>query len=63
LKKLEHPNIVKFLEFGTNGYVVKANKTINKLVYMTFEYVPMTLFDMVNGIGKMGEEAGRVFMS
>ena len=65
LKGLDHENIVKIHEYGCDGIVVKANdKQLKNQVYILTDYVPAgTLFDLVEQLGPMKEEAGRALFS
>lgn len=62
---LDHKNIVKIIEYGSDGKVVKASGRIkDNLVYVVLEYFNgKTLFEMCNGFGKMKEEVGRLFLT
>lgn len=64
LSGLEHKNITKIIDYGSDGVVVKASgKKIDNLVYLALEYIDGgILFDLVQSQGKMGEDAGRYFM-
>jgi len=64
LHGLEHKNITKIIDYGSEGVVVKASgKRIENLVYIMLEYIDGgILFDAVQTCGKMGEDAGRYFM-
>ena len=40
LYSIDHQNIVKMYDYGTNGYITKPNgKKITKIVYIILEYV------------------------
>jgi len=64
LSGLEHKNITKIIDYGSDGVVVKASgKRIENLVFIALEYIDGgILFDLVQSQGKMGEETGRYFM-
>jgi len=64
LSGLEHKNITKIIDYGSDGFVVKASgKRIENLVYIALEYIDGgILFDLVQSQGKMGEDTGRYFM-
>lgn len=64
LKNLQHEGIIKLLDFGDAGTVLKpSGRVINNLVYIVLEYVEGgLLFDLCQMMGPMGEEAGRVFI-
>ncbi len=63
LQTLKHPNIVKILEYGDNGMVVKpSGRTLDKLVYIVLEFVSGgLLFDLCQLLGGLGEDGGRFF--
>jgi serine/threonine protein kinase len=63
LKNLQHPGIIKMLDFGDNGQVVKPSaRVIPNLVYIIMECVQGgLLFDMCQLMGNMGEDVGRFF--
>ena len=63
LKNLEHPGIIRMLDFGDAGQVVKpSTRVIPNLVYIVMESVQGgLLFDMCQLMGSMGEDAGRFF--
>lgn len=65
LKTLQHDNIVKLLDYGSNGVVKKANgKTVENIVYLKLEFISGgLLFDVCQSLGAMGEDKGRFFMS
>lgn len=64
LYSLDHPNIVKMYDYGTNGFITKPNaKKITKIVYIVLEYVENgLLFELCQSAGGMGEAAGRYLM-
>jgi len=57
LKKLDHPNIVKIIEYGKDGTITKPKgKVLNDLVYIILEYITGgLLFDVCQTLGAMGE--------
>lgn len=63
LRMLDHKNIVRLIDCGANGVIVKpSGRTISDLVFLTMEYVNgELLYDVCQGLGGMGEEAGRFF--
>ncbi len=63
LQTLKHPNIIKILEFGDNGWVLKpSGKQLHGLVYIVLELVQGgLLFDVCQLVGGLGEEGGRYF--
>lgn len=64
LKMLDHHGIVKCIETGKNGTVMKPSGTVVKdLVYILLEYIPNgTLFNLCESNGAMGESIGRFFL-
>jgi len=65
LKNLNHMGIIRMVDFGDAGQVVKpSGRVINNLVFIVMEYVAGgLLFDLCQTMGAMGEDAGRFFMS
>merc|ERR1712048_1088646 len=65
LKNLNHRGIIRMIDFGDAGQVVKpSGRVINNLVFIVMEYVSGgLLFDLCQTMGAMGEDAGRFFMS
>jgi len=65
LKNLNHMGIIRMMDFGDAGQVVKpSGRVINNLVFIVMEYVSGgLLFDLCQTMGAMGEDAGRFFMS
>ena len=63
LSTLKHPNIIKILEYGDAGWVLKPNgKELTGLVYIVLEFVAGgLLFDLCQLLGGLGEEIGRYF--
>lgn len=63
LKNLNHCGIIRMMDFGDAGQVVKpSGRIINNLVFIVMEYVPgELLFNLCQDMGAMGEEAGRFF--
>jgi len=57
--------VIRLIDFGDVGEVVKpSGRVIKNLVYIIMEYVAGgLLFDFVEKMGGMGEEAGRFFMT
>ena len=56
-----HQNIVKMLDHGTGGVIVKpCGKMLRQITFITMEYIsgPL-LFDLCRNLGSMGEDAGR----
>jgi len=65
LKNLNHAGIIRMMDFGDAGQVVKpSGRVINNLVFIVMEYVSGgLLFDLCQTMGAMGEDAGRFFMT
>lgn len=65
LKKLKHNNIVNILGYGSDGVVVKpSGNTVKDFIYIIMEYADNgLLFDLAQGLGEMGEDAGRYFLN
>jgi serine/threonine protein kinase len=63
LQALKHPNIIKIIEFGDNGHVLKpSGRELNGLVYIVLELVQGgLLFDICQLVGGLGEDGGRFF--
>ena len=63
LRSLNHSGIISLVEYGDQGIVEKpSGRTINNLVYLVLELVQGgLLFDVCQGLGAMGEDAGRFF--
>lgn len=64
LKGLNHDNIVKLIDYGSEGTVKKkSGRVIEDLVYILMEHVSGgLLYDLCNQVGAMGEDCGRFFM-
>lgn len=64
LKNLNHTGIIRMIDFGDVGEVVKpSGRIIKNLVYIVMEYVTGgLLFDLCQTMQGMGEDAGRFFM-
>ena len=65
LKSLNHKNVIRIVDFGSDGYVKKpSGKEIKGLVYIILEYVSCgLLFDLCHKYDQLGEDIGRFFMS
>ena len=65
LKNLNNDSIVRLLDYGDAGQVVKpSGRIINNLVFLVLEFVHGgLLFDLCQNMGAMGEDAGRFFLS
>ncbi len=63
LQALKHPNIIKILEYGDNGTVLKpSGRSLSGLVYIVLEFVSGgLLFDLCQLLGGLGEDGGRFF--
>ena len=64
LRGLDHKGIVRLVETGQKGTVLKPSGTkMQNLVYLLLEYVPCgTLFNLCEKNGPMGENIGRFFL-
>ena len=64
LRGLDHKGIVRLIETGQKGTVLKPSGTkMQNLVYLLLEYVPCgTLFNLCEKNGPMGENIGRFFL-
>lgn len=60
---LNHQNIVKMLDKGTNGKIITASGQISTDVhYLTMEHISGgLLFSLCHNKGALGEDAGRFF--
>lgn len=65
LKNLDHAGIIRLIDYGDAGQVVKpSGRVIDSLVFIVMEYVSGgLLFDLCQTMGAMGEDAGRFFLS
>jgi len=65
LQGLKHKHIVNIVCYGSDGHVAKPNgKEMGNIVFLMLEYVSGgLLFDMCQSLEKMGEDAGRYFMT
>lgn len=63
LSALHHKNIVKLIDYGSDGQIVKCSgRVLSNLVYIALEYVDGGLmFDLCKAGGAMGEDIGRFF--
>ena len=63
LQTLKHPNIIKIIEYGDKGHVLKpSGRQLEGLVYIVLEFVSGgLLFDICQLCGGLGENAGRYF--
>lgn len=61
LSALNHNNIVRLIDYGSDGQIVKCSgRVLSNLVYISLEYVEGGLmFDLCKTGGAMGEEIGR----
>jgi len=64
LKNLSHDGVIKMVDFGDAGQVVKpSGRIISNLVFIIMEFVKGgLLFDFCQTMGTMGEDHGRFFM-
>jgi len=64
LKNLDHCGIIRMVDYGDAGQVVKpSGRVIENLVFIVMEYVQGgLLFDLCQTMGAMGEDAGRFFL-
>jgi serine/threonine protein kinase len=64
LQKLDHPNIMKILEWGDNGQIKDNNHEYGNLVYLVTEYITGdNIFALIKTLHASGEEGGRYFLS
>lgn len=61
MSALHHKNIVKLLDYGSDGQIVKSSgRVLSNLVYICLEYIEGGLmFDLCKTGGAMGEDIGR----
>ena len=61
LSALHHKNIVKLIDYGSDGQIIKCSgRILSNLVYIALEYVEGGLmFDLCKTGGAMGEDIGR----
>lgn len=61
LSWMDHKNVVKLLDYGTDGTIIKpSGREIKNIVFITMEYVSGCLmFNLCQSMGGMGEDAGR----
>ena len=64
LSGLNHKNIVRILDYGKEGLLIKKNGSfIDGLVYIMMEYVEGgSMFDIVNNLEGIGEDGARHFL-
>lgn len=64
LKNLDHAGIIRMVDYGDAGQVVKpSGRVIEGLVFIIMEFVQGgLLFDLCQTMGAMGEDAGRFFL-
>jgi serine/threonine protein kinase len=64
LNGLKHPNINKFIDYGSDGKIVKpSGRVIPNLIYIILDYVPGGIFyDLCQAAGGVGEQGGRYFL-
>lgn len=64
LKNLDHSGIIRMVDYGDAGQVLKpSGRIIDNLVFIIMEFVQGgLLFDLCQTMGAMGEDAGRFFL-
>ena len=64
LHGLKHPNINRFIDYGSDGQIVKpSGRVIPNLIYIILDYVPGGIFyDLCQAAGGVGEQGGRYFL-
>lgn len=64
LKAMQHDNIIKIVDYGSDGTILKTSNTlIQNMVFIMMEHVKGgLLFDLCQDMGGMGESVGRFFM-
>lgn len=64
LKNLDHSGIIRMVDYGDAGRVVKpSGRVIDNIVFIIMEFVQGgLLFDICQTMGAMGEDAGRFFI-
>jgi serine/threonine protein kinase len=64
LKNLDHNGIIRMVDYGDAGQVLKpSGRIIDNLVFIIMEFVQGgLLFDLCQTMGAMGEDAGRFFL-
>lgn len=65
LKNLDHKGIIRLIEYGDSGIVLKpSGRELSHIVYIIMEYVQGgLLFDFCQSFGAMGEDVGRFFLA
>jgi serine/threonine protein kinase len=63
LHGLKHANINRFIDYGSDGEIVKpSGRKIPNLIYIILDYVPGGIFyDLCQAAGGVGEQGGRFF--
>ena len=64
MSSLNHENIVKLIDHGTKGTILKkSGRKLNDIHYIILEHVRgQLLFDLCESMGPMGEDSGRFFL-
>jgi serine/threonine protein kinase len=64
LKNLDHSGIIRMVDYGDAGQVLKpSGRIIDNLIFIIMEFVQGgLLFDLCQTMGAMGEDAGRFFL-
>ena len=65
MSSLDHVNIVKMIDHGSEGNILKkSGKGLVDIRYIMMEHVKgKLLFDFCESMGSMGEDAGRFFLN
>jgi len=60
---MNHKNIVRLIDYGTDGEIIKpSGRQIQNIVYIMMEYISGGLmFNLCQNLGGMGEDVGRFF--
>ncbi|CAI2367630.1 unnamed protein product [Moneuplotes crassus] len=62
MKELDHPNILKLVDYNTDAKAIRADGSKLKLQYMAIEYAEGgELFDFISDTGRFSEEHARYF--
>lgn len=62
LQKLDHPNVLKMIEYGTGGEYIKSNGQVKSVSYIVFELIDGgELFDILLLTGPFRERIARHF--
>lgn len=56
----EHSNIIKLLDYGDDGEVLKASGSqLHDILYTRFELAHTSLFNLIEVLGGLGEQIGK----